>query len=145
MTTPREALRREYAIRNLTTDSMVLPGGELAAWIPGPVMQNGTQRSYDLLSRGPALQYPIQSRRSAPIGKEHSHQCCLCRVARRASLAATRRKSYDPNRRCKPYQSEFETVNTNKQYGRRFALGFVTGGGSQTLQRRLGSAGSLYL
>jgi hypothetical protein len=42
MTTPREALRREYAIRNLTIDSTVLPGGELAAWIPGPVMQNGT-------------------------------------------------------------------------------------------------------
>jgi Carboxypeptidase regulatory-like domain/TonB dependent receptor len=42
MTTPREALGREYAIRNLTTDSTVLPGGELAAWIPGPVMQNGT-------------------------------------------------------------------------------------------------------
>jgi hypothetical protein len=42
MTTPREALRREYAIRNLATDSTVLPGGELAAWTPGPVMQNGT-------------------------------------------------------------------------------------------------------
>jgi len=42
MTTPREANGRQYAIRNLTTDSTVLPGGELAAWIPGPVMQNGT-------------------------------------------------------------------------------------------------------
>ncbi len=42
MTTPREALGRQYAIRNLKTDSTVLPGGELAAWIPGPVMQNGT-------------------------------------------------------------------------------------------------------
>ena len=42
MTTPREARGKEYAIRNLTTDSTVLPGGELAAWIPGPVMQNGT-------------------------------------------------------------------------------------------------------
>jgi len=42
MTTPREAEGRQYAIRNLTTDSTVLPGGELAAWIPGPVMQNGT-------------------------------------------------------------------------------------------------------
>lgn len=42
MSTPREALGREYAIRNLTTDSTVLPGGEFAAWIPGPVMQNGT-------------------------------------------------------------------------------------------------------
>lgn len=42
MTTPREALRREFAIRDLTTDSTVTPGGELAAWIPGPVMQNGT-------------------------------------------------------------------------------------------------------
>jgi hypothetical protein len=42
MTTPREAEGRQYAIRNLTTDSAVLPGGELAAWIPGPVMQNGT-------------------------------------------------------------------------------------------------------
>ena len=46
MTTPREALRREYAIRNLRTDSTVLPGGELAAWIPGPVMQNGTYRNF---------------------------------------------------------------------------------------------------
>jgi Carboxypeptidase regulatory-like domain len=42
MTTPREANGRQYAIRNLRTDSTVLPGGELAAWIPGPVMQNGT-------------------------------------------------------------------------------------------------------
>jgi hypothetical protein len=42
MTTPREANGRQYAIRNLTTDSTVLPGGELAAWIPGPVMQNRT-------------------------------------------------------------------------------------------------------
>jgi hypothetical protein len=42
MTTPREANGRQYAIRNLTTDSSVLPGGELAAWIPGPVMQNNT-------------------------------------------------------------------------------------------------------
>lgn len=42
MTTPREALRREYAIRNLTTESTVLPGGELAAWIRGPIMQNAT-------------------------------------------------------------------------------------------------------
>ncbi len=42
MTTPREADGRQYAIRNLTTDSTVLPGGELAAWIPGPVMQNRT-------------------------------------------------------------------------------------------------------
>jgi Carboxypeptidase regulatory-like domain/TonB dependent receptor len=42
MTTPREAQGREYAIRNLKTDSTVLPGGELAAWIRGPVMQNGT-------------------------------------------------------------------------------------------------------
>ena len=42
MTTPREAEGKQYAIRNLTTDSTVLPGGELAAWIPGPVMQNGT-------------------------------------------------------------------------------------------------------
>src|SRR6202030_2203358 len=42
MTTPREAEGRQYAIRNLKTDSTVLPGGELAAWIPGPVMQNGT-------------------------------------------------------------------------------------------------------
>jgi hypothetical protein len=45
MTTPREAEGRQYAIRNLTTDSTVLPGGELAAWIPGPVMQNGTYRN----------------------------------------------------------------------------------------------------
>jgi carboxypeptidase family protein/TonB-dependent receptor-like protein len=43
MTTPREANGRQYAIRNLTTDSTVLPGGELSAWIPGAVMQN---RSY---------------------------------------------------------------------------------------------------
>jgi hypothetical protein len=42
MTTPREANGRQYAIRNLTTDSTVLSGGELAAWIPGPVMQNQT-------------------------------------------------------------------------------------------------------
>ena len=42
MTTPREAEGRQYAIRNLTTDSTVLPGGELAAWTPGPVMQNRT-------------------------------------------------------------------------------------------------------
>jgi outer membrane receptor protein involved in Fe transport len=35
MTTPREALGREYAIRNLTTGFTVIPGGELAAWIPG--------------------------------------------------------------------------------------------------------------
>ena len=42
MTTPREANGRQYAIRNLTTDSTVVPGGELAAWIPGRVMQNGT-------------------------------------------------------------------------------------------------------
>ncbi|WP_263354543.1 TonB-dependent receptor [Acidicapsa acidisoli] len=42
MTTPREADGRQYAIRNLTTDFTVLPGGELAAWIPGPVMRNGT-------------------------------------------------------------------------------------------------------
>jgi hypothetical protein len=42
MTTPREASGRQYAIRNLTADSTVLPGGELAAWIPGPVMENRT-------------------------------------------------------------------------------------------------------
>jgi hypothetical protein len=42
MTTPREAEGRQYAIRTLKTDSTVLPGGELAAWIPGPVMENGT-------------------------------------------------------------------------------------------------------
>jgi TonB dependent receptor len=42
MTTPREANGRQYAIRNLTADSTVLPGGELAAWIPGPVMENRT-------------------------------------------------------------------------------------------------------
>jgi len=42
MTTPQEAEGRQYAIRNLTNDFTVLPGGELAAWIPGPVMQNGT-------------------------------------------------------------------------------------------------------
>jgi hypothetical protein len=42
MTTPREAEGRQYAIRNLTTDTTVLPGGELAAWTPGPVMQNPT-------------------------------------------------------------------------------------------------------
>ena len=46
MTTPREALGREYAIRNLTTDSTVLPGGEMAAWIPGPVMQNKTYGNF---------------------------------------------------------------------------------------------------
>jgi hypothetical protein len=42
MTTPRETHGREYAIRNLKTDSTALPGGELAAWVPGPIMQNGT-------------------------------------------------------------------------------------------------------
>ncbi len=42
MTTPREAEGRQYAIRNLTSDSTALPGGELAAWTPGPVMRNGT-------------------------------------------------------------------------------------------------------
>jgi hypothetical protein len=42
MTTPREAEGRQFAIQNLTTDSTVLTGGELAAWIPGPVMQNAT-------------------------------------------------------------------------------------------------------
>jgi hypothetical protein len=42
MTTPQEAEGRQYAIRNLTSDSTVLPGGELAAWIPGPVMRNKT-------------------------------------------------------------------------------------------------------
>jgi len=42
MTTPREAEGRQYAIQNLTTDSTVLLGGELAAWTPGPVMQNKT-------------------------------------------------------------------------------------------------------
>jgi hypothetical protein len=42
MTTPWEAEGRQYAIRNLTTDSTVLPGGELAAWTRGPVMQNRT-------------------------------------------------------------------------------------------------------
>jgi len=42
MSTPREANGRQYAIRNLTTDSTVLPGGELAAWIPGPIMRNKT-------------------------------------------------------------------------------------------------------
>jgi Carboxypeptidase regulatory-like domain/TonB dependent receptor len=46
MTTPREANGRQYAIRNLTTDSTVLPGGELAAWIPGPVMENKTYRNF---------------------------------------------------------------------------------------------------
>jgi hypothetical protein len=46
MTTPREADGRQYAIRNLTTDTTVLPGGELAAWIPGPVMQNNTYRNF---------------------------------------------------------------------------------------------------
>jgi hypothetical protein len=42
LTTPREAEGRQYAIQNLTTDSTVLPGGELAAWTPGPIMQNRT-------------------------------------------------------------------------------------------------------
>jgi Carboxypeptidase regulatory-like domain/TonB dependent receptor len=42
MTTPREVEGRQYAIRNLKTDSTVLPGGELAAWTPGPIMQNRT-------------------------------------------------------------------------------------------------------
>jgi len=42
MTTPREGEGRQYAIRNLTTDTTVLPGGELAAWTPGPVMRNRT-------------------------------------------------------------------------------------------------------
>jgi hypothetical protein len=42
MTTPREANGRQYAIRKLTTDPTVLPGGELAAWTPGPVMRNKT-------------------------------------------------------------------------------------------------------
>jgi len=42
MTTPREAEGRQYAIQNLTTDTAVLPGGEVAAWTPGPVMQNRT-------------------------------------------------------------------------------------------------------
>lgn len=46
MTTPREADGRQYAIRSLTTDSTVLPGGELAAWIPGSVMQNKTYRNF---------------------------------------------------------------------------------------------------
>jgi len=46
MTTPREAKGRQYAIRNLTTDSTVLPGGELAAWIPGAVMQNRTHWNF---------------------------------------------------------------------------------------------------
>ena len=45
-TTPLEAQGRQYAIRNLTTDSTALPGGELAAWIPGPVMQNGTHWNF---------------------------------------------------------------------------------------------------
>jgi hypothetical protein len=45
MTTPREANGKQYAIRNLTTDSTVVPGGELAAWIPGPIMQNNTYRN----------------------------------------------------------------------------------------------------
>jgi hypothetical protein len=48
MTTPREAVGRQYAIRNLTTDSTVLLGGELAAWIPGPIMQNKTYRNFSL-------------------------------------------------------------------------------------------------
>jgi len=42
MTTPREVEGRQYAIQSLTTDSTVLPGGELAAWTSGPVMQNRT-------------------------------------------------------------------------------------------------------
>ena len=42
MTTPREAEGRQYAIQNLTIDTTVLPGGELAAWTPGSVMQNRT-------------------------------------------------------------------------------------------------------
>jgi hypothetical protein len=42
MTTPREGAGRQFAIRNLTTDATVLTGGELAAWTPGPVMQNNT-------------------------------------------------------------------------------------------------------
>jgi len=42
MTTPWEANGRQYALRNLKTDSTVLPGGELSAWIPGPVIQNKT-------------------------------------------------------------------------------------------------------
>jgi Carboxypeptidase regulatory-like domain len=46
MTTPWEANGRQYAIRNLTTDPTVLPGGELAAWIPGPIMQNKTYRNF---------------------------------------------------------------------------------------------------
>jgi len=46
MTTPREAEGRQYAIQNLTTDTTVLPGGELAAWTPGPVMQNKTYRNF---------------------------------------------------------------------------------------------------
>jgi outer membrane receptor protein involved in Fe transport len=46
MTTPREAAGKQYAIRNLKTDTTVLPGGELAAWIPGPVMQNKTFRNF---------------------------------------------------------------------------------------------------
>lgn len=46
MTTPREANGRQYAVRNLTTDSTILSGGELAAWTPGPVMQNRTYRNF---------------------------------------------------------------------------------------------------
>jgi hypothetical protein len=46
MTTPREASGKQYAIRNLKTDTTVLPGGELAAWIPGPIMQNKTYRNF---------------------------------------------------------------------------------------------------
>jgi Carboxypeptidase regulatory-like domain/TonB dependent receptor len=46
MTTPLEANGRQYAIRNLTTDSTALPGGELAAWIPGPVMRNKTYLNF---------------------------------------------------------------------------------------------------
>jgi hypothetical protein len=46
MTTPREKNGRQYAIQNLTTDTTVLPGGELAAWIPGPFMLNKTHRNF---------------------------------------------------------------------------------------------------
>jgi hypothetical protein len=46
MTTPREVEERQYAIQNLTSDSTVLLGGELAAWTPGPVMQNRTYRNF---------------------------------------------------------------------------------------------------